>query len=283
MTERTTGLTDDALRRALAELAGEPDATALLNEVVRTVDRMPQVPRRSWTAPSWRFGALVAAAVLATLGIGAAVALSLPRPDPQPTPSVPALLPDAIAVPDFVVPFTYVLPEGEADELNARGTVMPYPIYGFHRGSASLAVFLVTGFVHTCEDLDAVDPSASSGVLEGTSLGDEPALFIERLRDEVGVGIGPIRPSMLGNVSALEAEIDPADGTCSRALLHEVGLGLRWSEPELRGPSTLIVARTGESSIGVLISGADEAAYRDWLPIARAYVDSFVFEDAANR
>ena len=80
--------------------------------------------------------------------------------------------------------------------------------------------------MHTCEDLDAVDPSAESGTIDSAALGREPVVFIERLRDDVGVGIGPIRPTTLGNLPAVEAEIDPSDGTCSRALLHENTLGL---------------------------------------------------------
>ena len=80
MNERATPITDEALRRALVELAGEPDANALLTEVIRTVDDMPQVRRRPWGTPRWERGALLVAALLATLGIGAAVALNRHAP-----------------------------------------------------------------------------------------------------------------------------------------------------------------------------------------------------------
>ena len=42
------------------------------------------------------------------------------------------------------------------------------------------------------------------------------------------------------------------------------------------------MARTGRTTIGVLIKGADEDAYAEWLPVAREYVANFDFY-AANR
>jgi hypothetical protein len=275
MTGPTVRLTDETLRRSLVELAGEPDANALLSEVLRTVDTVPQVRRRAWSSMRWERRVLLVAAVLATLGIGAAVSLSAPRPDPQPIPS-----PEGIVVPDFAVPFTYRLPEGVTEHLHSKGRVTPYPIFALSGDRLTLFLVTGTGNVHSCEDLD----DESDGSVDSTSVGRDPVAFLEGLRDDVGVGIGPIQPAMLGNLPAVAAEIDPEKGTCSRARVHEnsLGLGATAQEPLLRGPSTLIVAQAGAETIGVLIRGADEAAYREWLPLAYEYVQSFDFYPVDN-
>ena len=160
----------------------------------------------------------------------------------------------------------------------------PFTIYGVSSGSSRLTLFEVTGYVHECGARDT-DPSASSGTVDSVQLSRDPATFMDELRDEVGVGLGATREAMLGNLPAVEAEIVPAAGRCSDALIHANGLGLGWSglEPELRGPATLIVASANATSIGVMISASNEDGYSDWLPVARAYVDSFVFEGGAER
>ena len=278
MTANPTRLTDEVLRRALIELTGEPDAEVLLTEVVRIVDDTPQVRRLPWAAPAWGRGALLVAALIVMLAAGVAVALSQPRPAPQPDPSV-------IAVTDFVLPFTYRVPAEEAERMHGIGAgTGPFPMYGITSGSNRLTVFEVTGNVHECGARDT-DPSASSVTVSSVELSRDPTTFMDELRDEVGVGLGAAREAMLGNLPAVEAEIGPAAGRCSDALIHQNGLGLGWAglEPALRGPATLIVASANGTSIGVMISASNEDAYSHWLPVARAYVDSFVFEGGAER
>jgi hypothetical protein len=274
MTERRMRLTDDALRRALVELAGEPDANALLAEVMRTVDTAPQVGRRPWHVPRLERGALLVAALIATLALGAAVALTQPTPEPQPQPTI---RPEAIAVRDFTVPFTYVRPEGTPFELrNITGN--PHPIYGLTEGRGNLSVFVIDRLVHSCEDLDP-SPSAAAGA-GITRVAEDPIALLEDLRNEVGVGVGEIRPAMLGNLPGVEAEIDSTRGTCSFARIHVDGTGIGGleREPLLAGPATLIVARTGETTIAALISADGEGAYEEWLPTAREYLGSFLFD-----
>ena len=60
------------------------------------------------------------------------------------------------------------------------------------------------------------------------------------------------------------------------------GLGLRHVtfEPALNSPGRLVVARTGETTIGVLISAPNDEALAEWLPIAQAFVDGMNFEPA---
>lgn len=278
MTANPTRLTDEVLRRALIELAGGPDAELLLTEVVRIVDDTPQARRLPWAAPGFGRGALLVAALIATLAVGVAVALSQPRPAPEPDPSV-------ITVTDFILPFTYRVPAEDAEPMHgiAAGSG-PYTMYGVTSTSGTLSIFEVTGNVHPCGSRE-VDPSASSGTVPSVHLSREPAAFLDELRDEVGVGLGAARETTLGNLPAVEAEIVTAAGRCSDALIHQNGMGLSWLslEPALRGPATLIVASTGDTSIGVLISAGNEDAYSNWLPVARAYVDSFVFEGDAAR
>ena len=278
MTDRAMPLTEAALRKALVELAGEPDANALLTDVMRAVEGMPQMRRRPWDIPPLGRGALLLAAALATLGIGAAVALSQPRPDPQPTPSAPALLPDVITVAQAAEPFRYQIPEGEADTFNEIGGSGASGMFALHHEFGSIAVFPVTGDVHTCELEDGPEPSAEP-VRVTAGFGTDPRLYREGLRDRVGIGIGEIHPSMLGNLPAMEAEIGPSDSSTCYPQVHEDGLGLGSDalEPELRGPGKLIVAHGGLRTVGVLINAVDEAAYDKWLPIAEVYVGSFDF------
>ncbi len=282
MTGRSIRLTDETLRRALVELAGEPDAGALLNDVIRAVDVQPQAQRLPWALPSR--GVLLVAALLATLGIGAAVALSVPRPDPQPAPTPSAEEAVTDTVPEFAIPFRYVVPDGETDTLGTLdGQLPPETMHALLRGQGSLTVFLITGQVHTCEDIAELGGSAE-GTTTSTSLGTEPIAFLERLRDDAGVGLGPIRQTMLGNLPAVEAQIDSSAGSCWDVRVHEDRMGLHWAtlEPELRGPGTLIVARSQGTTIGALIKATDGESYAEWEPIAREYIDSFEFETAGR-
>lgn len=284
MTSRAMRPTDDALHRALIELAGDPDGSALLADVMRTVDATPQqLRRRPWPVPPLGRGALLVAAVLAALGIGAAVALSQPQPEPRPAPSDEALKPDVLAVPEFVMPFRYQIPEGETEEVTQLGGRGVYPMFGLFRGAGNLTVFEVTGSIHTCELEDVPEPSGEPARLT-EELGTDPTPFIEGLRDRVGINLGEIRPTMLGSQPAIETEIGPSDSSdCyPQAHLDGMGIGGLTYEPELRGPGKLIVARAGSRTIGVLIKAGDEAAYEKWLPIAQAYVDSFDFYTADN-
>lgn len=266
MTRYASPLTDERLRRALSELAAGPDGSDLLIEVLRTVDSTAQVGRRPWDVRGWGRPMLVLAAVLLiTAAIGLAVAAS-PRPQPQPTP--------VITVSDFIVPFTYRLPAGETGTLASIGAAEPGVIYArqttFPR---RLEVFLVTGLLHNC-----LGPGApgDNGTFVFT---DDPSAFLQELRDTAGVGLGSIRPATLGNLSGWGAEVDPAANACGQNALHETGLGLGAIslEAKLDYPGKLLVARSGETTIGVLITASSEDELAEWLPIAQAVVDTFVF------
>jgi hypothetical protein len=284
MTRTARPLTDERLRLALVELAGQPDASLLLPEVLRSIDALPQVRRRPWDTRGWGRGVLLVAALLATLAIGAAIAFSGPRPDPQP---VPSPRPGAISALEFVVPFTYVLPNPESAPLTVRGSDSPVVLYSLAgsyfppdaQGFRRLEVFLVTGQVHRCVNPDAIEGQDTH------RLNTEPSAYLEELRDRIGVGIGPISPATLGNLVAVRATVDPAANSCEGSRIHEDGLGLSWVtfEPSLDNPGTLIVGRTGDTTIGVLISASNDELLAEWLPIAQAYVDSFIFETDAVR
>lgn len=264
MTSDTTRLTDDLLRRALAELADGRDPSLLLAEVLRGVDVTPQVARRPWDTRAWaRAGVLVVAALLLVGAIGAAVVLSSPRPIPQQEP---------ISVPGFVQPFTYRVPPGETVRLTARGPEPPL-VLAANRGSRILEIFLVTGVVHDCRDVATLDRT-----------GLNPAAFMDGLRDLLGAGMGPQRVTTLGNLPAIAADVDIASLPCSQLTFHESGLGwVGGNEPRLMDqPSSLIVARTNYGTVGALISASTEADYAEWLPIARAYLDSIVFNTGAR-
>lgn len=279
MTGSTSRLSDELLRRSLSELAANPDGSALLTDVLRTVDSTAQVGRRPWDAPGWgRAGLLVATVVLITAALGAAVVFSALRPQPQPTPSAPAVVSDAITVSDFVVPFTYRLPQGETAKLGRVGRAEPAVIYSRQRGfSDHLSVFIITQYLHACPTVTG-DPADDT-----LMIGTEPSAIMQALRDTAGVGLGPISTTTMGNLPAVTAEVDPAGNLCGHYAFHENGLGLGATSMErtLDDPSRLIVARTETRTIGVLISSATQDELVQWLPIAQAYVDSFVFETGA--
>jgi hypothetical protein len=260
MTTNATPLTDELLRRALAELADGPDGSALLTEVMRRADTTAQVARRPWDTRGWgRVGVLVVAALLLAGAIGAAVVLSSPEPDPQP-------LSEVISVPGFVQPFAYRLPPGETVRLTPRGPEPP-SVLAANSGSRTLEVFLVTGEVSACGH--QLDPS-----------GFDPPAFMRGLREALGAGIGPITQTTLGNLPALSAEIRLDASPCQTLVFFQHGIG--WgggNEPRLLDqPSTLIVARTNYGTVGALISATTEDDYAEWLPIARAYLDNFAFD-----
>jgi hypothetical protein len=148
---------------------------------------------------------------------------------------------------------------------------MPATIYGRAGVSQELLVFLVTGNVHVC------GPS-----LEGNALDTEPSAFLQGLRDEAGVNMGPISQTTMGNIPAVATELDL--DTCSGSRIHEDGLGMSYQgyEPQLDGPGKLIVGRVGDRTIGVLISHSNVDDYVDWRPIAEAYVATFRFEPPAD-
>jgi hypothetical protein len=271
MTTSTTRLTDDLLRRALAELADGPDASLLLTEVLRHVEAAPQVARRPWDTRGWgRAGVLVVAALLLVGAIGAAVVLSGPRPDPQPIPTPDPQEP--ISVPGFVQPFTYRLPPGETLRLEPRGPEPPL-VLAAEGGNRVLEIFSIRGSVGGCGDAASLDET-----------GLNPARFMDGLRGMLGDGMGPERLTTLGNLPAMAADVDLAAVPCRALTFHQSGIG--WSGVRLPRlldqPSSLIVARTNYGMVGAIISARSEAAYDEWLPIARAYLDSIVFNIGAR-
>ena len=272
MTRYASPLTDDRLRRALSELAAGPDGSDLLIEVLRTIDSTAQVGRRPWDVRRYGRPMLVLAAVLViTAAIGFVVA-SLPRPQPQPTPTAPAALSGTISKSGFVVPFTYRRPDGETARLVPDRGFEPGVLYRTTSPIRRLEVFLVDGPV-SCE---------GGGPFGGRHvIGTEPAAFLEDLRDTAGVGIGPVRDAMLGNLPALAADIDPAQNECTGITfplpLAPFGRG---DEPSLDNPGRIIVAQSSDTTIAALITSTEEDQLSEWLPVAQAYVDSFVFSTA---
>ncbi|HEX6655524.1 MAG TPA: hypothetical protein VF153_04860 [Candidatus Limnocylindria bacterium] len=293
MTDNARRLTDVVLQRALAELAAGVDGDVLLNDVLRTVDTRTQVGRRPWDTRGWgRAAALLAAAaaLLVAGAIGTTLTLSRPQPTPLPTASSTALpsaasrpLPTAvpqnptpIEVSDFVPPFTYRAPAGLYGDLFSHGN--PAKVY-FTDSRAGLSgrfeLFPVSGYVHGCG-------VATGNALPTSQLNTEPTAFLEALRDKVGVRIGPITSTTLGNLPAVSADIFPTQSGCATVMLHIDGLGLSYAEfePNLNSPAHLIVARVNGRTIGVLMSAPSEAALTDWLPIALAYEEGMVFDVA---
>jgi len=192
-----------------------------------------------------------------------------------------------IRVSDFVVPFTYRLPSGETVELSRSG----YPdspaviysrkavSYGQDAGSTAIQVFLVTGSVHSCGP--SMTPNSAGAVSsQSTRLKTDPEAFMEGLRDRAGVSMGLITETTLGNLPAVTADLGPP-GSCAETLMHENGLGIGWQskEPAVKYPGRLIIGRAGARAIGVLITASTETGLAAWLPIAQAYVDSFVFDN----
>ena len=188
--------------------------------------------------------------------------------------NAPALSDRVLSVTDFVVPFTYRLPVGIAAQLEPYGSLEKlYVIDARAGGSGNLTLFPVSGIVHACG-------TSSGNGLPTPTVADDPAAFLEALRDHFGAGIGPTRPSVLGNLPAVGADVDPKLGTCVSVALHLDGLGLGFGqyEPRLNSPGRLIVARTQGRTVGVLISAPSAEALTEWLPIGQALVDGMVFQ-----
>ena len=264
------------------------DAARVLNLVLDEVDTTPQ-RRPLWLARrfpimstnAFRYGIAAAAVVMALAGFallsrGQNVG-DRATPSPAPTSTAvststpPPLSAEVIRVSDFVVPFTYRTPVGMTGELEAYpGEDRIYRLDARTTGLGRLVVFPVGGFVHACAAMD--------GGFGKLPLG--PDAFLEGLRDTAGAGIGPISPTTLGGLPAARAEVDPTQGACPTVSFHIDGLGLssREREPSLAQPGRLIVAQAGSETIGVLISARTTDTLAEWLPIAQAYVDGFVFE-----
>jgi hypothetical protein len=256
MTRTARSLSDDLLRRALAELAAGPDASALVSDVLRSVDTATQVPRRRWdVSGSRRAGLLLVAAVL-TAAIGGAVALSSPRPAPEPTPSPPAVPGAAIQVDDFVQWFTYQVPPGRTALLETPQA--EYPAHTLTDGSRRLQLFSIWSQEVT-----------------------DPVEVVQGLRDRMGSCITGVRPATLGNLPAMVAEFTPGPGRCSTLSFFSPGIGT--TPISVSDPSKLLVAQTSHGTIGVLVSAPTDDELRAWLPVAQAYVDSFEFTTGVNR
>jgi hypothetical protein len=276
MTTISPHLTDDRLRQALSELAAGPESDLLLAGVLRIVDSQTQVGRRAWDTRGWGRASLLIAAVglLVAAAIGATVTFSHPQPSPQPTHTPLPLSSELIRVTDFVVPFTYRLPVGTPAQLQPYGSLDKlYFIDARAGGPGRLTLFPVNGIVHGC------GTGAGNG-LPTSTVALDPAAFLEALRDTYGAGIGPTRPSVLGNLPAVGADVDPKLGTCVSVAIHLDGLGLSYAqyEPSLSSPGRLIVARTQGRTVAVLISASSAEALTEWLPIGEAFVDGMVFQ-----
>jgi hypothetical protein len=185
----------------------------------------------------------------------------------------------AIVGPDAEVAFTYHVPEGVRGRLIPHGTrgAGParngewQPIYSRVIFSERLEVFLVTGFIHACDDLP--DEVGAQG------LDDDPAAFLQQLRDVVHAPIGDPQRTTLGGLPALTVDVQPRGGACNRAALLLPGAFLGVRDPDFRSPGRLTVVRVGGATIGVLISAADRTDLAAWLPTAQAYVDSIEFRE----
>ena len=278
MTGTSPRLTDDVLYRALTELAAGPDSELLLADVLHTVDNQAQVGRRAWDTRGWRRAALLvaAAALLVVAAVGTTVLLTRPQPSPKPTPSAPTVE-GPIDVVGFVTEFSYSVPPGQSVTLRPQ-QMNTYDVYGRYDEGRKLELFPISGLIHGCLGED-----------EGV-LATEPMAYMRALRDTEGIGLGPIIRTTFGDQPAVVAEIDPAKGTCSHPTFHVPGL--RTYEPSVIGPSKLLITKASWApseatngrtsvSIGILISASDEEAYAAWLPIAEAYVDSFVFDTSS--
>ena len=267
MIDHAARLTDELLRRALVELAGSPDGDVVLTDVMHRVDGLPQIRRRPWDTRGWGRTALIliAALLLAAAAIGTTILLWHPKPPPS-EPISAFLSQDT-----EIIPFTYRIPGGERGQLVPRvsGTEGS-GILSRVGASQTLELFVVTGYVHSCE------PPARAGSVE---LPAEPSGFLSGLRTRLGVALGESSTTTLGNLPAVSADIRGPGAPCGPAL-HLSGLGLgykRW-EPQLKNPGRLILARDGDATIGAYISAATDADLAAWLPIAQGYVDSLVFE-----
>ncbi len=256
MTRIARTLNDDLLRRALMELAEGPDASALVSDVLRTVDSATQVRRRPWDISGSRRAGLLLVAAILTAAIGGAVALSSPRPAPEPTPSPPAVPGAAIQVDDFVQWFTYRVPPGQSALLETPQA--EYPAYTLTDGSRRLQLFSIWSQEVT-----------------------DPIEVVQDIRDRMGSCITGVRPATLGNLPAITAEFTPGRGGCS--MLSFFSPGINTQPITVSDPSRLLVAQTSHGTIGVLISAPTDEDLAAWLPIAGAYVDSFEFTRGVNR
>jgi hypothetical protein len=256
MTRNARTLNDDLLRRALMELAEGPDASALVSDVLRTVDSATQVRRRPWDISGSRRGGLLLVAAVLTAAIGGAVALSSPRPAPEPTPSPPPVPDAAIRVENFVQWFTYRVPPGQSVLLETPQA--EYPAHTLTDGSRRLQLFSIWSQEVT-----------------------DPVEVVQGLRDRMGSCITRIRPATLGNLPAMTAEFAPGPGRCSTLSFFAPGIGT--NAITVSDPSRLLVAQTSHGTIGVLISAPTDEELAAWLPNAEAYVDSFEFTTGVNR
>jgi hypothetical protein len=275
MTTNQPGLTDANIRQALLELAVGPDADALVQDVLRAVDQAPQASTRTVLGWPVRRVVLVAATILLLATVaGTAILSGGPEPTPEPTPTPTAYR--IRQVRDFVLPFTYSLPEDVPVGLLAG----PGRTELVRLGRETQGVdFLFVTFVHRCpgdSPSTIPDPWPENG---GWS--PEPEELLEGLR-EAGVGITELHETTLGGHSALATDIDPSAATCTGAAFHTDGLGLTATEveQELDGPGRLIVARVDDATVVVHIWGTEEG-YASWLPIATDFVESIEFIEPA--
>jgi hypothetical protein len=277
MTTNAAHLTDELLRRSLAELAAGPDADMLLTDVLRTVDGQAQVARRPWDTRGWgRAMVLVAAAaLLAAATIGATVVLTQPKPSPQPTRTPLPLTNEVIRVPDFTVPFSYRMPAGMSGKLEVSYTPDSfYAIRAKTGDGGSFFVFPITGEMHAFP----VTGSSRTCMSRPDPKNDQDLTAFLQGLDE-----GPVSPTSLGGEAALSVAIDPAHSASRNALFHIHGLAASQLEPSLSlaNPGRLIVTATGAGAVGVLIYAADDTALADWMPVAAALVNGFRFDATA--
>lgn len=189
-----------------------------------------------------------------------------------------ALSDRVITVSDFAVKFTYRLPVGATAELEAHGNVDKiYFTDARVLGAGRLDLFPISGAIHKCG-------SRSADSVQGSTIPAAPAAFLEALRDEAGVGMGPITAATLGNLPAIATDIDPSIGACAGVSLHLNGMGLAFGqyEPALDRPGRLVVASVGGKTIGALISAPNKDALAGALPIAQAYLDGMVFDNGSE-
>jgi hypothetical protein len=277
MTDNAQRLTDDVVRRALSELAAGPDADVLVSDVLRTVDAQAQVGRRPWDTRGWGRAAVLvaAAALLVTAVIGATVTLTRPQPTPQPVRTPLPLTNELVRVPDFFVPFSYRVPEGMSGKLMT--TYNPDSVYAIRpkAGSGTFVLFSITGQMHAFP--------VAGATRECRSLGSEPATDDDVATFLRGLDEGPIQQTTLGGQPASEVVIDPAGSACRNAVFHVHGLLASQLEPglPLAYPGRLIVSRTADATVGLLIYAPTAAALADWLPVAGALTNGLTFDAAA--
>lgn len=276
MTGHVDRLSDDVLRRALSELAAGPDADLLMADVLRTVDGHAQVGRRPWDTRGWGRAALLVAAValLASAVIGATVTLMRPEPSPEPVRSPIPLTNEVVNVPDFFVPFSYRVPEGMSGKLETVSN--PDSLYTIRpsAGSGTFVLFPITGTMHVFP-VGGATPHCRSQPSLATD--DDVATFLR------GLDEGPVNQTSLGGQAAFSVSIDPSRSSCRNSRFHVDGLNAAFLEPELQlvYPGRLIVARTADATIGLLIYAPTDAALSAWLPVADALTSGLTFDATA--